>query len=169
MEKHDISAYYVASLLFGSNGYVNQPKEIVNSFTKRQPIDDRYISFIKKYLQTKYICKTSDINHFGIHVCEVKNKNVIYQNPYYLNNSLFRLNHYRLQSKEKWEKNLLKTDVNCFSPPDACWLSPSLKYEIKKIKFLTDNYRSMKLFEDADKEQNLIEDKDLVMQNNLAI
>jgi hypothetical protein len=95
-------------------------------------------------------------------------KNEVYRDPLLLNTSIFRLNHYRLQSKEKWQKNLSKTDVNCFCPPNACWFSPSLDYDIKNIKYLTDNYRTIKLFEDADKEQNLIEDKELFLQNSLA-
>lgn len=171
MEKDNVSIYYPASILFGSNGHLKQPKSIVESFTKRQNIDLKAIKFIKEYLQTKYICLTSEVDEFGIHVCNMKKsstKKEVYQDPLLLNTSIFRLNHYRLQSKEKWEKNLSKTDVNCFCPPNACWFSPSLDYDIKNIKYLTDNYRTIKLFEDADKEQNLIEDKELFLQNSLA-
>jgi hypothetical protein len=171
MDKDNVSIYYTASILFGSNGHLKQPKSIVGSFTKRQNIDLKAIKFIKEYLQTKYICLTSEVDQFGIHVCNMKKsstKNEVYRNPLLLNTSIFRLNHYRLQSKEKWQKNLSKTDVNCFCPPNACWFSPSLDYDIKNIKYLTDNYRTIKLFEDADKEQNLIEDKELFLQNSLA-
>jgi len=171
MEKENIHAYCPSSILFGSNGHIQQPKEIVNSFTKRQEINEKTVNFIKKYMQTKYICLTSEVEEFGIHVCNIKNYNngkVICPEPADLNNALFRLNHYRLQSKEKWERNLTKTDVNCFCPPNSCWFSPSLNYEIKSLSFLTDNYRTMRLFEDADKEQNLIEDLDLILQNKLA-
>lgn len=171
MEKDNISIYYPASILFGSNGHIKQPKNIVQSFTKRQNIDEKAVNFIKSYLQTKYICLTSEVEEFGIHVCNMKknsSKKEFYQDPYLLNSSIFRLNHYRLQSKEKWETNLSKTDVNCFCPPNACWFSPSLNYDIKNIKYLTDNYRTMQLFEDANKEQNLIEDLGLLNQNNLA-
>lgn len=185
MEKENISVYCPLSMLFGSNGYINQPNNIVNSFTRRQPMNEKTINFIKKYIQMKYICLTSEIVEFGIHMPEVKRDNNIrklliappysgqfgeYMEPTEenLNKGLFRLNHYRLQSKEKWLKNIEKTDVNCFSPPDACWFSPSLSYEIKKLKFLTDNYRTLKLFEEANKEQNLVEDFGLINQNNLA-
>lgn len=171
MEKDNISIYYVPSILFGSNGYIQQPKEIVNSFIKRQGINEQSVNFIKNYCQLKYICLTSEIEEFGIHLCNVKKdsqKNTFYRDPYFLNTSLFRLNHYRLQSKEKWIKNLSKTDVNCFSPPNANWFSPSLNYEIKNTQSPNDNYRTLQLFEDADKEQNLIEDRDLILQNNLA-
>lgn len=170
LEKENIYAYCPASILFGSNGHIKQPLEIVNSFTKRQEINHKTVNFIKKYMQTKYICLTSQVSEFGIHVCNIKDYNsgkVLCQDPTDFN-SFFRLNHYRLQSREKWIQNMNKTDVNCFCPPDACWFSPSLKYEIKKLKFLTDNYRTLKLFEEADKEQNSVEDLGLVNQNNLA-
>jgi hypothetical protein len=65
-------------------------------------------------------------------------------------------------------KNLSKTDVNCFAPPNASWFSPSLNYELKSIQSPTDNYRTIQLFEEADKEQNIVEDKELLLQNTLA-
>jgi hypothetical protein len=171
MEKDNISIYYIPSILFGSNGHIKQPEKIVDSFTKRQSIDEKSIDFIKNYCQLKYICLTSEIEEFGIHLCNAKknsSKNIFYRDPHFLNTSLFRLNHYRLQSKEKWMKNLSKTDVNCFAPPNASWFSPSLNYELKSIQSPTDNYRTIQLFEEADKEQNIVEDKELLLQNTLA-
>lgn len=171
-EKESIYVCCPPSILFGSNGYIKQPDKIVPSFTKRQEINQKAVDFINKYMQTKYICLTSEVSEFGIHLCNIKNYNkgkVISPDPRDLNNAWFRLNHYRLQSKEKWIKNMNKTDVNCFNPSNACWFSPSLDYEIKRNKLLTDNYRTIQLFEGADKEQNQIEDHGLAIQNESII
>jgi hypothetical protein len=163
MEEENVFYYKIPMVLFGSNGHIKQPEGIVKSFTKRQLIDDKYIKFKDKYAQTKILSKIEKIKKFNVHWHESDYKEF---NPFFVdpNECLFRLNHYRLQSKEKWKKNLEKKDVNNYKPKYPMNFSPNLK--IKKYQSIHDrNYRSMDIFYDADSEQNLIEDLGLVNQN----
>lgn len=162
LESNNIYYYEIPMVLFGSNNHIVQPESIVKSFTKRQELNEKYFKFLKKHLQVKPIFKSDQIKKFIIHwhfsICE-KNR-PFFKNP---NDCLFRLNHYRLQSEEKWIKNLKKNDVNGYTPKIPSNFSPNTNFRTKPIS--EKNYRNMEIFYQANKEQNIIEDFDLVNQN----
>jgi len=161
LEKNDIYYYEIPQILFGSNGYKIQPQNIVNSFTKRQIINEKYQKFIKKHFQFKPIFKSEKVNKFIVHwhFSSCEKMRPFFNDP---NECLFRYNHYRLQSEEKWKINLNKKDVNNFIPKISTNFSPGLS---QKITNKEKNYRTLSLFLEADKEQNIIEDFDLINQN----
>ena len=163
MEKEKIFYIKIPMILFGSNGHKEQPESIIKSFTKRQKIDENYLKFLQKYGQTKILSKIEKIKEFKIHwhPSDYEEFNVYFTDP---NQCLFVINHYRLQSEEKWKENLNKKDVNNYFPKYPVSFSPNLK--IKKYKSIHDkNYRNMDMFYEANKEQNLVEDLGLLNQN----
>lgn len=159
-----IDYYRIPMILFGSNKYRNQPQEIVNSFTRRVNFDKDYLKFIHKWWQYKNIARADKITNFRIHDFDtVQPCKKISQNNLNINANLFRLNHYRLQSEEKWRASLIKTDINSYIPPDPDNFSPGLKSGINNNSRL--NYRTMELFYQSDLVQNAVEDYNLVDQN----
>lgn len=163
MEKEKVFYYRIPMILFGSNGHKEQPESIIKSFTKRQIIDEKYLKFKQKYAQIKILSKIKKIKEFKVHWHPSDYEEF---DPYFTDPSqcLFIINHYRLQSEEKWKENLKKKDVNNYRPKYPMNFSPNLK--IKKYKSIHDkNYRSMSIFYEANKEQNLIEDLGLLNQN----
>lgn len=162
LEKENTKYITIPMVLFGSNNYKEQPESIVKSFTKRSCIDEEYQKFIIQYAQIKTMCQTSEIKHFDIHVshakCEKKHQDLTN-----IQNNLLRLNHYRLQSEEKWKQSLLKPDVNCFIPQNQNNLDPHTKTLIPINK--NGNYRTMEMFYEFNKTQNEIIDMGLVEQN----
>jgi hypothetical protein len=163
LNQNHIDYYRIPMVLFGSNKRIEQPKEIVNSFTKRINFDKEYLKFILQWWQYKNVAKANKIISFKIHDYEtVDSCNKIFQNNLDLNKNLFRLNHYRLQSKNKWENNLNKSDINLYIPPSSENLCPNVNIKLNNNPY---NYRTMDLFYEADKHQNQIEDLDLIYQN----
>jgi hypothetical protein len=189
LEKENISSYLINSVLFGSNGYEIQPSSIVNSFTKRQSLDNEYHKWILKYDQYKTIGLSNNVERFQIHrqisIYEHKNKIFIPQSnkekniPLYIkdidktlifhqradsfdiNNNFFRLNHYRLQSKERWLNIVIKRgDATKYNPKNLNNFSPNINQENKNI-----NFRTLEIFHKANEIQNEVEDFDLVNQN----
>lgn len=107
---------------FTSNGYINQPKNIVESFTKRVP----YKAVVHARLphmdapgpieshSTKVLFNTdSDVTLIGVH--DVLNTGIRVNGSFVANeeNPHFIINHYQLQSREYWEKiKMHRGDVN---------------------------------------------------------
>jgi hypothetical protein len=100
--------------LFGSNGHINQPTSIVNSFTKRSKnlTTENPIGNSKYFINTNFDFRSLNVHHANFVVDEYhENVNVfILLGPEY-----FRLNHYSCQSFEFW-KNIKCTrgDADCF-------------------------------------------------------
>lgn len=162
LNKENIKVFRIPMVLFGSNNYIQQPDSIVKNFTKRVKVDEFYFNWIHKYYSYKTIFQINEILEFDIHTPPSKTHS-FYEDDLDLNNHYFRYNHYRLQSKEKWEKEIIsKSDVNNFvlSIPEN--FSPNLKNT--KINS-SNNYKTMELFYEADKIQNEVEDLDLLNQS----
>jgi hypothetical protein len=140
---------------FGSNNHKNQPLEIVNSFDRRQALscDDKYTyeHNIEKFLDpiVKQMVKSNSVEFFGIHTHILKGEyKILNEKKIPLNNCKFRLNHYMTQSEERWRNNLKKTDA-CSRP-----LKNQPRSSMEQFFILNESY-------------NLIEDRDLIIQNNL--
>lgn len=160
LESQNMRVFKIPMVLFGSNNHIHQPENIVKSFTRRIRVDRSYLNWINRNHMYKSIFQLDEAKDFRIHIPWTKSY-CFYQDNIDLNKHYFRYNHYRLQSKEKWEKNMLKSDVNNHIPRNAATLSPNIKpININKYG----NYRTMELFYEADKVQNEIEDLDLVDQ-----
>lgn len=90
-------------LMFGSNGYKQQPSSIRTAFTKRSDIIYSY----------KSIVKTSEIREFHIHACVVNGSTI----RLHLNNEKYAeliCNHYRVQSEQYWREIAMKRgDADC--------------------------------------------------------
>lgn len=163
LKENNIDYYRIPMVLFGSNNHISQPKEIVNSFTRRISFDKDYLRFVHKWWQYKNIAKSDKIINFKIHDFEtVPLCKKISQNNLDINKNLFRLNHYRLQSEDKWRANLIKTDINFYMPSSSDNFSPGLNIE---LDYTQTNYRTMELFRKSDPKQNMVEDFGLVNQN----
>ena len=139
---------------FGSNNHELQPINIVNSFTKRQVHSSDKEFIIKNNITTilnmmhKEMIRSTAVEFFGIHQHKLKTmrKGIIEIKDTPLNNRHFRFNHYMTQSKNRWVKNLNKTDVS------------SLK---------TSPRRSLEQFYILNQDYNQIDDFDLIKQNDL--
>ena len=152
LEAKKIYYYSIPMVLFGSNNLKKQPDKIVESFTKRVQFDKEYLSFVDRWCQYKPIVMTEKIIDFHVHDHNVKCSKVR-QDDLEINKNLLRLNHYRLQSEEKWRNNLGKTDVNYYQPPSAQNFSPNLDVQLDISK---PNYRNVELFYESNKSQNII-------------
>ena len=189
LEDKKINSLLINMILFGSNGLIKQPKSIVNSFTKRQDLNVDYIKFALKYDQYKSISLAENIQKFQIHrfistyekdlsppqwnklrnipiYIEEKNETFFFQerqNLVNLNSNFFRLNHYRLQSEERWMNDIMKKKcVNRYAPKNLGNFSPNLNKENNTL-----NYKTIELFNESNKIQNDVEDLGLINQNNL--
>lgn len=187
----DINCYAMRMVLFGSNNHIKQPKSIVNSFTKRQRVP-----FIREIDGQKYIVandiKTISlakiITKFHLHIRFFENPETqirVSKLTTPPEKMLLRLNHYRLQSKERWMKRLAENpdpegyqpwkgeNLECFRESNdgtkyirhtmTC-VSPNMPFNLE-YGGTTNNYRSEKIFEIGNECQNEIEDLDLVRQN----
>jgi hypothetical protein len=193
MENENISSYLINMILFGAMNFIKQPKSVVNSFTQRQTTNEWYSKWLMGYDQYKTICLAGDIERFQphrqissyehklkmftpqynkeknipIYIKEI-NKTMLFQyrsDFSDLNSNFFRLNHYRLQSLDRWRKIVMKRgDVNRYVPKNLLGFSPNLNKENTSPDF-----RNMKLFLDSNKIQNKIDDYDLINQNVLII
>jgi hypothetical protein len=160
LESQNMRAFKIPMVLFGSNNYISQPENIVKSFTRRLKVDKNYLHWVNKNHMYKSIFQLDEIIGHRVHVPWTKSY-CFYQDNIDLNKHYFRYNHYRLQSKEKWEKNILRSDVNNYFPRSGAAISPNTKaINMNKHR----NYRTIELFYEADKVQNEIKDLDLVNQ-----
>lgn len=162
LNKETIKSFRIPMVLFGSNNHIKQPDSIVKNFTRRVKVDEFYFNWVDKFYSYKTIFQIDEILEFDIHTPSVKSHS-FREEMLNLNDHYLRCNHYRLQSKEKWEKETIsKSDVNNFILKNPENFSPNLKYT-KLNSF--DNYKTMELFYESDKIQNEIEDLDLANQN----
>jgi hypothetical protein len=86
--------------VFGSNGYINQPKQIVKSFTKRRNHNE-----VDDYGRTKYFINPAyDFLSLNIHHADFTNKDYIRDISKYIltTRDYFVINHYTCQSREFW-------------------------------------------------------------------
>ena len=84
------------NMFFGSNGYIDQPKSIVASFTRRKA--EPSFGHTKYFLKSSYQFKSLNIHH-ATFVNPVEEK----ENFIYLNQEYYIMNHYSCQSKSFWE------------------------------------------------------------------
>jgi hypothetical protein len=193
MEQENIASYLINMVLFGSKNHIKQPHSIVNSFTQRQPTDKWYSEWFLLHDQYKTISLAGDIERFQTHrqisiyehklgifkpqdikeknipiYIKDKNKTMLFQqraDSSDLNLNFFRLNHYRLQSFDRWRNIVLKRgDVNGYIPKNLQAFSPNFYEENNSSDF-----RNIKLFLQSNKIQNKIDDLDLVNQNKLIL
>lgn len=161
LQKQNIFYYSIPMVLFGGNNHIKQPSKIVESFTKRVNFDKNYLLFVNKYYQYKPIVKSDQIINFNVHYHDVLCEK-FGQNNLDINKNLFRLNHYRLQSEEKWKQKINKKDINFYSPLGSENISPGLCVKLNDSIF---NYRNMELYYEANRQENSIQDLDLIEQN----
>jgi predicted DNA-binding protein len=109
----DVSAIMITRKMFGSSGYIKQPKRVVRSFTTRTPFRDRKISF----KNSKFIVRTARLTYMTPHiqyfsdglVITPDNKYIDLQEEYTwseknLDESFLHCNHYAIQSLERFMK-----------------------------------------------------------------
>jgi hypothetical protein len=162
----NISQVYIPWKLFGSNNHIQQPENIIHSFTKRRSYriidnDDFQGGGINtnqynKFSYTKCIVRTKYLIKFKIHNHETTNQNyittnrktVIHNTNYMckiseriLENSYLHLNHYAIQSRN-WFMNVKKTRGDVSTN-------------------ISDNVRDEKYFNDYDKGSSNIDDFEL--------
>lgn len=97
--------------MYGSNGFINQPEEVIQSFTKRQQYTNNY------NINTKTIVRGNALIRLDIHNSYVKNDNTINGNmrinEKILHSSNLHLNHYAIQSIDFFTKiKMTRGDVN---------------------------------------------------------
>jgi hypothetical protein len=91
---HNVGQIQMKEYIFGSNGHIEQPKNVVNSFTMRSKEP------IKCY---KYFVKsTYDFTHLNVHHATFLNKEHEINNFLMLEPENLMLNHYCCQSKNYW-------------------------------------------------------------------
>jgi hypothetical protein len=148
----DYDSIVIQGANFGSNGHEKQPKQIVNSFTRRQILKETDEGYGKEktFGHIKSMTKIEALESFGVHVHNLKeNKKIFWKDsksPF--DKQYFTLNHYMTQSKEKWRNNLEKTN--------AC-----------PAQYKKGSRRTMEEFYQKDKDYSIIEDFGLINQNNL--
>ena len=130
-----VGQIYIEWQLFGSNGYIEQPKSVIKSFTKRAAlqnigkiIEDEKIT--TPWGSSKSIVRRSALKRLGVHNHKIKLNYVTIESnglpilprideerrrnkysAYYerkgpvLSDYALQLNHYRVQSKNKFMKN----------------------------------------------------------------
>lgn len=92
----NIGQIQIENMYFGSNGHITQPKEIVNSFTKRKT------EISKKH--TKYFVNSAfQFSYLNIHHATFTNLEEEKHNFIYLDYQYYIINHYSCQSKELWD------------------------------------------------------------------
>ena len=83
----------VKTIYFGSNGYIQQPKQIVSTFTKRSSVD----SGLKYIINTTFSFQELTIHYARFtHIEDAEKHYIVIDEPY------FRINHYCCQSQEYW-------------------------------------------------------------------
>jgi len=96
-------------LFFGSNGHIEQPKSVVEGFTKRQY---KHMDYINPH---KFIVKCKEVVNFHIHHCDVNGPwtHLKCNNEH---NSDFIINHYNIQSYN-WFMNVKsqRGDINNYA------------------------------------------------------
>tara|TARA_Y100000816_G_C26070632_1_gene563102 strand:+ start:108 stop:1607 length:1500 start_codon:yes stop_codon:yes gene_type:complete len=100
---------------FGSNGYIEQPKSVVQSFTKRSPswLLKEYQDKKKDFHSFKVIVRTKKIAKIGIHGCFYKKKNYDDYKDYmkWVDNNDLIINHYAIQSLEYFKNKKMRVGV----------------------------------------------------------
>jgi len=135
---------------FGSNGHKTQPREIVNSFCRRQILESDVEYNIRAFSDpiVKQMVKSESLEFFGIHTHILKEKSkVLNERKISVNECKFRLNHYMTQSEERWRNNLKKTDAASLA------LEKRPRASMEQFYILNESY-------------NMVEDRDLINQNN---
>lgn len=113
----DYAVLHVNWLVFGSNGYKEQPASIVQAFTKRAPINHMFLTNAKAPISLvltygpKYIVNSAyPVEHLYVHTCIAKGKykNVStmmsWMNMKIEYNPPLLINHYWVMSEEYWRK-----------------------------------------------------------------
>lgn len=92
-----IGQIQIENLYFGSNGYIQQPKKIVQSFTKREHKTPTGPGLRKYFVNSNFTFTSLNVHHATFANLEEEKHNFIY-----LSHDYYILNHYNLQSKEFW-------------------------------------------------------------------
>ena len=161
---NNINGINVWSVCFGSNGHIHQPNEIIKSFTFREELPKKEDSIYRnihlfKILECnlhKQILRAAKVNRFYVHQndFEARNKDGVLCSDFFnIKNNLFRINHYRLQSKERWQKLQSKSDVNHYKPTKIYTLNSILELSAKDIDWIykktaNDNYKNLNFLYD---------------------
>lgn len=133
---NSIGQIQVNHTLFGSSGFINQPKSIVSSFTKRAAKLQTEIPGNRKY----FINCSYKFDSLNTHHATFINKDDELNKFLLLDETYFRLNHYCCQSIEFWDK-------------------------VKCKRGDSDNYRIRTLEDFKEVDLNDIEDISLLEQN----
>lgn len=133
---HTIGQIQVEHTLFGSNGFIEQPESVVQSFIRRSKDSPTANPVLRKY----FVNSAFEFTDLTIHHAYFKSKEHEKNNFILLDSSYFVLNHYNCQSLHFW-KNI------------KCTRGDADEYKI----------RTMDLFKELD--QNDVEDTGLRDQN----
>jgi hypothetical protein len=104
-EQENLSQIVVNWAMFGSNGFIKQPKSVVESFTKRSEYGHLNSSY-------KCIIKMADLIKFEIHKSKVTGSTANLSWEKNKEDPLLIINHYFLQSLEFWT-NIKGTRGDC--------------------------------------------------------
>ena len=146
-----LSQIQISETLFGSNGYIKQPKNIVKSFTKRK-------SDLSDHGRLKYFVNTSyDFSHLNVHSATYSNKADLIAldgSDTFIN--IFReyitFNHYCCQSLDFWN------NIKCKRGDADDYLVRSLEdfksYDLNEVEDFELYNQNLSLFDDDDDVNN---------------
>lgn len=138
---------------FGSNGHVEQPQKVVESFTKRAKNDFNYTQpFSWKLFYVKSIIKSEKCISFSLHESSIHGETKQIKNNETISAELI-INHYAIQSY-KWFMNVKTTRGDCNR-----WLGHHP--DVKHIQRNEEMFRNLDI--------NEVEDLRLAKQNRKAI
>jgi len=158
--------------IFGSNGNIKQPDNIIKSFTKRK------LDYKNDKGHGKTICKTKNLNNFGCcgHIVSLSKNNICYTangdnwdninfTNEYCNKLNLHLNHYMVMSEEYYLK------IKCTRGGGESGVSG--KYTIGFFRNHDKNYNDIVDTELYDKKQNINEEKkssiSITNENNIIL
>ena len=131
--------------MFGSNGHIIQPKNIIQNFISRLNYDN-YVLINFKYF--KSICRSFHLKELDIHSHKIDgstkvliSENNISENT--INNSPLHLNHYAIQSWE-WFKNVKMTRGDATRSNNVRNTEYFAKYDVNDIE---DNELALKNYQ----------------------
>jgi hypothetical protein len=168
--RHDISLIYIPWKIFGSNGHIQQPSNVVQSFTKRVNYDNpctihgviRYNH--KNHSMPKCIVRTKYIKHIKVHTqfttggIHITADNNIYKSPMIPNspgllNKIVEINESKL--------NDYYLHINHYMIQSYNWFMAVKATRGDVDKFSAENIRDEKYFKKQDAQSNQLDDYEL--------
>lgn len=168
--RHDISLIYIPWKIFGSNGHVQQPSNVVQSFTKRvnynRPctIQGNVLFKYKNLSMPKCIVKTKYIEHIKVHTqfttggIHITADNQIYKSPV-IPNCPGLLNKLVEIDEEKLNQYYLHINHYMIQSYDWFMAVKATRGDVDKLS--AENIRDEKYFKKQDLQSNQLDDYEL--------